>query len=320
MSPHRVPWRSRRLNYRLLNVFIDGDNPFSGNPLCVFEDATGLSDNEMQSLARQLNLSETTFITAGGPGVSANVRIFTPNYEMPFAGHPTLGTAHVVRALSGAGQMAGSRNKASADTDNTKVEDTFLDDTLLDDTVLLRMPAGDIPVRVSGSVWTLRANPPLTYPVDVTRGDLCATVGLTADRVAAEPLWVDTGTIQLILPLLSPQDVRAASADPKLLARFATRPDGEALVYLWAPTGPESIEARLFFTQNGAVIEDPATGSACANLGGWFLANDQRGLRRRIRQGSAIQRPSVLDLEVTESGTILVSGGVRDVGHGTFTF
>jgi trans-2,3-dihydro-3-hydroxyanthranilate isomerase len=317
MSPHHRTgdWPQRlRLDYRILNVFVDGDNPFSGNPLCVFEDATGLSDDDMQSLARQLNLSETTFITAGAPGVSANVRIFTPNYEMPFAGHPTLGTAHVVRALSGAGAMAGSRDKAGADPDNSMVEDRMLDDT-----VLLRMPAGDIPVRVAGSVWTLRANPPMSYPVDVTREDLSATVGLTADRIAAEPLWVDTGTIQLILPLHSPEDVRAAAADPMLLAKFATRPDGEALVYLWAPTGPETIEARLFFTQNGGVVEDPATGSACANLGGWFLAHDQRGLRRRIRQGSAIGRPSVLNLEVTDDGIILVSGGVRDVGHGTFT-
>src|SRR5665811_2001486 len=91
------------LSYRLLNVFTDGDDPFSGNPLCVFEDATGLSDKDMQDLARQLNLSETTFVTSGHADVTANVRIFTPNYEMPFAGHPTLGTAYVVRELFGGG-------------------------------------------------------------------------------------------------------------------------------------------------------------------------------------------------------------------------
>jgi len=278
------------LNYRILNVFTDGDSPFSGNPLCVFEDATGLSDRDMQDLARQLNLSETTFITPSGTEVSANVRIFTPNYEMPFAGHPTLGTAYVVRELSSAG-----------------------------DAVLLRMPAGDIPVHVADNVWTLQANTPTSFPVEVPRSDLTAMIGLTADRVAAEPLWVDTGTLQLILPLRSARDVRAASADPKLLAEFATKPDGESLVYLWAPTGPDTIEARLFFTQSHAVIEDPATGSACANLGGWFLANGQRGIRRRIHQGSAIQRPSVLDLAVGQDGTILVSGTVREVGRGTFT-
>jgi len=195
-----------KLSYRTLNVFTDGDNPFSGNPLCVFENATALSDQDMQNLARQLNLSETTFITPGGRDVSANdvsandvsanVRIFTPNYEMPFAGHPTLGTAYVVRELAGAG-----------------------------DAVLLRMPAGDIPVQVAGHVWTLQANAPTFLPVDVPRSDLMAMIGLTADRVAGEPLWVDKGTVQLILPLRSAQDVRAASADPRLLAEFAARPD-----------------------------------------------------------------------------------------------
>ena len=278
------------LHYRILNVFTDGDNPFSGNPLCVFEDASGLSDQAMQDLARQVNLSETTFITPGGPDVSANVRIFTPNYEMPFAGHPTLGTAYVVRELSSA-----------------------------TDVVLLRMPAGVIPVRVTDHRWTLQANPPISYPVDVSHSDLSAMIGLSPDRVAGEPLWVDAGTIQLILPLRSAADVQAASADFKLLTKFATRPDGESLVYIWAPTGPDTVEARLFFTQSHSVIEDPATGSACANLGGWFLANGQHGLRRRIHQGSAIQRPSILDLTVGESGTILVSGAVREVGRGMFT-
>ena len=278
------------LGYRILNVFTDGDNVFSGNPLCVFEDATGLSERDMQNLARQLNLSETTFITPGAAEVSANVRIFTPGYEMPFAGHPTLGTAYVVRELSSA-----------------------------TDAVLLRMPAGDIPVRVDGDVWTLQAKAPVSFPVDMARSDLSSMIGLAADRVAGEPMWVDTGSLQLILPLRSARDVRAASADPKLLDKFATRPDGESLVYIWAPTGPDTIEARLFFTQSHAVLEDPATGSACANLGGWFLATGQRGIRRRIHQGGAVARPSVLDLMVEQDGRILVSGSVREVGRGTFT-
>jgi len=279
------------LDYRTLNVFTVGDDPFSGNPLCVFEDAADLSDEDMQSLARQLNLSETTFITAGDGGVTANIRIFTPNYEMPFAGHPTLGTACVVRELFGAA-----------------------------DAVVLRMPAGDIPVTLADNVWTLRANPPVTSRIDVSRADLSRMIGLSADSVAAEPLWVDTGTGQLLLPLTSAADVRGAKADPRLLTDFAARPDGETLVYIWAPTGPDTIEARLFFSQNGAIIEDPATGSACANLGGWFLANGQKGIRRRIHQGSAIKRPSVLDLAVGDDEAILVSGAVREVGRGTFTF
>ena len=279
------------LSYRILNVFTDGDDPFSGNPLCVFEDATSLSDKDMQDLARQLNLSETTFLTPGDAEVTANVRIFTPNYEMPFAGHPTLGTAYVVRALLGG-----------------------------EDKVILRMPAGDIPVRVADDVWTLRANPPTFSPAVAPYSDLARMVGLSANCIAAEPLWVNTGDDQLVLPLKTAEDVRSAVADPLLLAELAHRPDGESLVYIWAPTGDETIESRFFFSQNNAVIEDPATGSACANLGGWFAVRGQRGIHRRIHQGTAIQRPSVLDLEVDREGSIYVSGAVREVGRGTFSY
>ena len=116
--------------YRLVNVFTVAGNIFSGNPLCVFEDARGLDDETMQALALQFNLSETTFILPSDKA-TARVRIFTPDFEMPFAGHPTLGTAHVVRSLTGAG-----------------------------DTVSLEMQAGVIPVKAGGDSWTLQANAP----------------------------------------------------------------------------------------------------------------------------------------------------------------
>src|SRR6185295_6827788 len=133
-------------SFRIVNVFtVDGD-PFSGNPLCVFEDARGLSDGQMQALARQMNLSETTFVLPGERG-DARVRIFTPGYEMPFAGHPTLGTASVV---------AGSRQR-----------------------VVLDMKAGLVPVTRTGEAWTLRAaKPPATRPVSATRAELARMVGL----------------------------------------------------------------------------------------------------------------------------------------------
>src|SRR5438874_11601403 len=88
--------------YRIVNVFTHGRAPLSGNPLCVFERAQELDAGRMQALALQFNLSETTFILPS-ERASARVRIFTPSYEMPFAGHPTLGTAHVCRALGLAG-------------------------------------------------------------------------------------------------------------------------------------------------------------------------------------------------------------------------
>src|SRR5215510_13767051 len=156
--------------FRILNVFaVEGDR-LSGNPLCVFEDGRGLSDAAMQALARQMNLSETTFVLpAGDPGATARVRIFTPGYEMPFAGHPTLGTAHVVRALRGG----------------------------TDDRVVLEMKAGLVPVArtagAGGDTWTLRAaRPPATRAVEASRVELARMVGVADDAVAAEPLWVDT--------------------------------------------------------------------------------------------------------------------------------
>src|SRR6187455_3476509 len=85
--------------FRIVNVF--AESPLAGNPLCVFENGQGLSSETMQALALQFNLSETTFVLPPTGDATAQVRIFTPTFEMPFAGHPTLGTAHVVRELAG---------------------------------------------------------------------------------------------------------------------------------------------------------------------------------------------------------------------------
>ena len=114
--------------FRILNVF--AETTLGGNPLAVFEDARGIDDATMQALALQFNLSETTFVLPSAHA-TARVRIFTPTFEMPFAGHPTLGTAHVVRALTQAG-----------------------------DAVTLEMGAGVIPVEARGDIWTLQANAP----------------------------------------------------------------------------------------------------------------------------------------------------------------
>ena len=97
--------------FRIVNVF--AESPLAGNPLCVFEDARGLDAATMQALALQFNLSETTFVLPS-QRATAHVRIFTPTFEMPFAGHPTLGTAHVVRDLAGAGDARDARDEGRA--------------------------------------------------------------------------------------------------------------------------------------------------------------------------------------------------------------
>ncbi|MBK9033619.1 MAG: PhzF family phenazine biosynthesis protein [Myxococcales bacterium] len=273
--------------FRIINVFtLDGDR-LSGNPLAVFEDARGLDDRTMQALARQLNLSETTFVLPS-ERADARVRIFTPGFEMPFAGHPTLGTASVVAAGR--------------------------------DGVVLEMAAGLVPVtRGADGTWTLRAaQAPVTRPVEASRAELAAMVGLPAEAIVAEPLWVSTGVEQLVIPIGAAEQVRAARPVPALLERwgYSTARD-EAMAYLWAP-GTPTWTVRFFFTSNGAVLEDPATGSACANLGGWWLATGGAlPLTAVLRQGDAAGRPSRLGLDVDAGGAIYVTGGAIELGRGT---
>src|SRR3989449_4042294 len=265
--------------YRILNVFTLGRDRLSVNPLCVCEGGRGCAGATMQPLARQFNLSETTFIFPSEKA-SAAVRIFTPNYEMPFAGHPTLGTAHVVRAVRGAG-----------------------------DAVTLEMKAGVIPVTAHGDHWTLEANAPRYREVDATPYQLAEMLGLRADEVLDGARWVNTGSEQLVIPLRSPDAVSRCEPVLSLLKRYGRVNDDRYLAYVFAETDGGEIRARFFFPKGTAIAEDPATGSACANLGGWFLARNV-ALPRVIRQGDEVGRPSRLLLRVDANRRIFVSGQV----------
>lgn len=279
--------------YRLLNVFTRGGEVLSGNPLCVFENGSVFDDETMQALARQFNLSETTFILPSSRA-SARVRIFTPSYEMPFAGHPTLGTAHVCRALG----LGGNE-------------------------LTLEMTAGVIPVAAQTDRWTLHANAPRWREVMESPGALAATLGLEPPDIGEHPLWVSTGREQLIVPLTSEDAVRRARPQTDLLTRFASD-EGASMAYVFSPrkgdaaSGRELLLARFFFPQGPAVLEDPATGSATANLGGWCIAVEyQRPCRFEIAQGEQTGRPSVLYLDVDADRRIRVSGDVVELGRGT---
>jgi PhzF family phenazine biosynthesis protein len=274
--------------FRIANVF--AESPLAGNPLAVFEDARGLDDATMQALALQFNLSETTFVLPSSIA-TARVRIFTPTFEMAFAGHPTLGTAHVVRTIARAG-----------------------------DRVTLEMRAGVIPVAAQGDRWALTANAPKHRPCAASRDALAAMLGLAVadlDR-ASPPLWVDTGSEQLIVPLASFDAVRRAQPSAALLQEHGS--NGErAMAYVFAREGERAL-ARFFFPKHGAVIEDPGTGSACANLGGWLLATGAPLPQRlSIDQGEAVGRPCRLRLTVTSERAIEVSGRVIEIGRGTIT-
>ncbi len=202
------------------------------------------------------------------------MRIFTPSYEMPFAGHPTLGTAHVCRAL-GLGK----------------------------DELTLEMAAGVIPVSAQTDRWTLQANAPRWREVAESRDAIAEMLGIEPRDIGERPLWVSTGREQLIVPLRTEEAVRRARPRPDLLTRFASE-EGASMAYVFAPRsaadysahasaprgaaesasasvpssssgGRELLLSRFFFPQGPAVLEDPATGSATANLGGWYVAMDR---------------------------------------------
>jgi len=272
--------------YRIVNVFTQGRAALSGNPLCVFERAQTLDSPRMQALALQFNLSETTFILPS-ERASARVRIFTPAYEMPFAGHPTLGTAHVCRALG----LGGDR-------------------------ITLEMTAGVIPVRAVGDRWTLQANAPTWREVEEPRLALAAMLGLDEGDIGERPLWVSVGREQLIVPLTNEEAVRRVRVRAELLAQL-TSAHGQSQVYVFATVGA-ALLARFFFPKGNAILEDPATGSATANLGGWCLAMGRTlPCEFEISQGEYTGRPSALRLHVDAERQVLVSGDVIELGRGT---
>jgi trans-2,3-dihydro-3-hydroxyanthranilate isomerase len=280
--------------FRIVNVFTQAQAPFTGNPLCVFENGGGLSSDQMQALARQFNLSETTFIL---PSTRANarVRIFTPDYEMAFAGHPTLGTAHVCRALK-----------------------------LGEDSLLLEMQAGLIPVRASADRWTLSALGASSRELDASRDTLAAALGLEASDIGERPLWVKAGKEQLVVPLTSTDAVRRARPSAQAMAKIVSE-DGQSMAYVFclsgtAAGGREQALARFFFPAGGAILEDPATGSATANFGAWCLMM-QRALpvQLQISQGEFVGRPSTLFLDVNREAQVFVGGDVLEIGRGSIT-
>ena len=284
------------LAFRILNVFtVDGDR-FSGNPLCVVEDARGLSDTQMQALALQMNLSETTFIIPPEQGSVPAVRIFTPSFEMPFAGHPTLGTAYVARSLFGLG-----------------------------DDIALDMKVGRVEVKKAGTRYTLRtAKAPAVREPESSPGEIATMLHLAESDLAGPPRWIDTGAEQLVIPLRSEAAVRAASPDAAGIAKhgFSAR-RGASMAYVFAEKSPETtsehrdVLARFFFKKGMSVIEDPATGSACANLGGYLLSRGLAGpFSRTVSQGAEVSRPSRLFLSVDADRNVFVGGDVIELGRG----
>jgi PhzF family phenazine biosynthesis protein len=263
-----------RRPFREVDVFCS--EPFLGNPVAVVLDAGGLTAEQMQRFAQWTNLSETTYLLPPSePGADYLVRIFTPGEELPFAGHPTLGTCH-------AWLEAGGEPKAPG-------------------VIVQQCGAGLVEVR-RGPAGLGFAAPPLrrSGPVDEPLiGQIAAQLGIgRADVVDAQ--WADNGPGWLAVLL--------GSADAVLALRpgAVDRDIGVAGPY---PPGSEcAFEVRAFFTLHGVTVEDPVTGSLNASLAQWLLTSRRATSPYIASQGTAIGRLGRVHLSSDDDGQVWVSG------------
>lgn len=291
----------RRVPYVLMDVFTS--KPLEGNQLAVITDARQLNDAEMQRIAKETNLSETTFIlprdaeTEKKDGVK--VRIFTTAEELPFAGHPTLGTSTVIRGASGA----------------AKVE--------------LDLKVGKIPVTFEDCASTgpafgeMRQRDP-EFGATHARETIAAIGGISADDIRGDvPIQtVSTGLAFAIVPLKSLAAAKKLRLDSKLAEEYASKSGLRFFYWVAAETvDPKAqLHARMIF-YNG---EDPATGSASGCCIAWAVRYGvvNRGERVMIEQGVEIARPSQLYVRADKNGddvtNVRVGGSAVEVARGEF--
>ena len=284
-----------RIPFRLVDVFAEA--PFGGNQLCVVpETPDGLDEATMQALAREIGFSETTFVTDLRP-TGYDVRIFTPVAELPFAGHPTLGTAFVLARE----EMIGAE-------------------------AVQRCGAGDIPVRIDVEAGraSMRQLPPVVGAELEDRAAAAAAASLQAwDLVAELPIVaISTGIAHLMMPVRDDATLRRARRDEAACVRVADLVGGVEAVYAFAVRGPGEVRARMF-DPSPTIGEDPATGSAAGPLGAYLSMHGLAGMPGRvtIAQGEQVDRPSFLHVDVARDGdawNVHVEGGVRTMGDGAF--
>jgi trans-2,3-dihydro-3-hydroxyanthranilate isomerase len=279
----------RRYPYAVLDVF--AERPLEGNGLAVVLDADGVEDETMLAFARETRLSETTFVQSpSADGASYRNRIFTVIREIPFAGHPSLGTAVAVALARG------------------EKETTYVQQT--------GVGLQPIDVRIDGdAAYASILQEPATFGPEVDPRHVLAAVGLVPGEAHRElpPQVVSTGLDTLIVPVLAARCVSDAEPDFVLLDALAER-TGASNFYLVCLPGDGTARARMFssFVVGG---EDPATGSAAGPLCA-YLAQRGQGTRIEITQGVEMGRPSLLVAEM-EGDRPRVGGSVVSVVEGS---
>ena len=301
-----------RFRYVTADVFTD--QPFGGNQLAVFPDATGIPDHRLQDVAREFNFSETTFVYApSNQAHTRQVRIFTPGTELPFAGHPTVGTAHVLAEI-GEIPLTG---------DSTRI---VLEELVGPVPVTIRAEAGR-PTYCALAVAKLPEEGPPAPP----REALARALSLeTSDLLDGE--WESRGWTCGVPYLFVPVRDLAAVARSRINGDAWER----ALAGTWAPEilifaregerAGSDLHGRMYAPGFG-IAEDPATGSAAAAMAGYLARRDSRRdgtLRWRLEQGFEMKRPSILDIEAdvvrgqitgvrVGGATVLVSEGTMRI-------
>jgi len=288
-----------KLNFHIVDVF--AETKYAGNQLAVFRGAGELSGVEMQRIAREINFSETTFILSDEPNKGGfEVRIFTPREEVPFAGHPTLGTAHIINQAI----LGGRANE-----------------------VVLNLKVGQIPVRFSpdGYCWMKQIQP--VFGPTHEAGILADVLGLNVhdldERFPVEE--VSTGLPFFIVPLKTIAALRQAKVDQGKYFELIKNTLAKGILIFCPETheAGNNLSVRVFVDYYG-VPEDPATGSGNGCLAGYLVKQHYFGQERiniRSEQGHEIGRPSLLLLKAEGSGgkiDIAVGGKCVVVAKGEF--
>jgi trans-2,3-dihydro-3-hydroxyanthranilate isomerase len=283
------------MQYVIADVFTDV--PFGGNQLAVFHDADGLDTRQMQALAREMNFAESTFVTQGSQPGHFRVRIFTPMAEMPFAGHPTIGTAVVLTHL---GRTVG------------------LSEIVLEENIG--------PVRVAlrdGGATLFMDGPAETRPHTVAPVALADALGLNRAQLAGDPWQAGYGFPFMFVPVRDKAAVSQAALHGDRWHALTQDLWGGRSVYVYAAIshdGPKThIHARMFAPKFG-ITEDPATGSAAASIAG---SMDTDATHLIIDQGVEMGRPSRLEAHITRAADggvtgVSVEGGAVIVAEGRF--